>query len=230
MGIKKRKDAMKHIGLIAFDLDGTICNTLHDIAASLNRALESLGFPAYSDDAVSDLIGKSIDYMCKNAVPKGREGDWTAVRDAFFADYFDRLCDSTVPYPEMPELLETLQAHGYRLAVVTNKPDPHAKKLLKTLFPPEGAVFDRIQGQCPEFPTKPNPAMLDCVREELGFTREETLYLGDMDVDVQFAKNAGVRCVGCGWGYRGEAFLREAGADLVLSHPSELKNVLQIKD
>ena len=73
--------------------------------------------------------------MCKNAVPKGREGDWTAVRDAFFADYFDRLCDSTVPYPEMPELLETLQAHGYRLAVVTNKPDPHAKKLLKTAAP-----------------------------------------------------------------------------------------------
>lgn len=218
---------MKQIKLIAFDLDGTICNTLHDIAASLNRALESLGFPTYSDDGVSGIIGKSIVYMCKHAVPEGHENDWEAVRDAFFADYYTHLCDSTVPYPEMPELLHALCARGIRLAVVTNKPDPHAKKMLKALFPPDGSVFDRIQGQDPALPTKPDPTMLDSVREELGFSREETLYLGDMDVDVQFAKNAGVRCVGCGWGYRGEAFLHESGADIVLSHPLELLEVLK---
>ena len=218
---------MKQIRLIAFDLDGTICNTLHDIAASLNRALASLGFPTYSDEGVSGIIGKSIVYMCRHAVPEGHENDWEAVRDAFFEDYFAHLCDSTVPYPEMPELLHALRARGIRLAVVTNKPDPHAKKMLKVLFPPDGSVFDRIQGQDPSLPVKPDPTMLDSVREELGFTREETLYLGDMDVDVQFAKNAGVLCIGCGWGYRGEAFLREAGADVVLSHPSELLEALK---
>ena len=217
---------MKHIGLIAFDLDGTICNTLHDIAASLNHALESLGFPTCSDEGVSGLIGKSVVYMCRHAVPAGHENDWEAVRDAFFADYYLHLCDSTVPYPEMPELLEALRARGCRLAVVTNKPDPHAKKMLKALFPPDGTLFDSIQGQDPALPTKPDPTMLDRTREALGFTREETLYLGDMDVDVQFAENAGVLCVGCGWGYRGEAFLREAGADFVISRPSELLEVL----
>ena len=221
---------MNRIKLIAFDLDGTICDTLHDIAASLNRALASLGFPTYSDDGVSALIGKSISYMCQNAVPEGRENDWTVVRDAFFADYYEHLCDNTVPYPEMRELLQALKAHGYMLAVATNKPDPHAKKLLKALFPPDGAIFSVIQGQDPALPTKPAPNMLDLVREAVGCTREETLYLGDMDVDVQFAKNAGVPCAGCAWGYRGEVFLKEAGAEHVLTHPLALLDLLHTID
>ena len=217
---------MGHIKLISFDLDGTICNTLGDIAGSLNRALDALGFPTFSDEGVSAIIGKSIVYMCRHAVPAGHENDWEAVRDGFFADYYIHLCDHTVPYPEMPELLQALKDRGYRLAVVTNKPDPHAKKMLELLFPPDGAIFDRVLGQTPALPVKPNPDMLDRVRESLGFTREQTLYLGDMDVDLLFAKNAGVPCVGCGWGYRGEAFLREAGADHVIAHPLALLDIL----
>ena len=219
---------MKRIKFIAFDLDGTICNTLGDIAASLNRALASFGFPVLSEDGVSALVGKSVTYMCQKAVPKGHENDWPAVREAFFADYYEHLCDHTVPYDGMPELLQALYARGVALAVVTNKPDPHAKKMLRELFPPDGRPFAVIQGQDPAFATKPDAEMLDRVRGGLGFTREETLYLGDMDVDVQFAHNAGVPCAGCGWGFRGAAFLKEAGADYVLSHPSDLWNVLKI--
>lgn len=224
---QRTAQGIRPIKLIAFDLDGTICNTLGDIAASLNRALGAMHFPTYSDAGVSALIGKSIVYMCKHAVPAGHENDWEAVRDRFFEDYYEHLCDSTAPYPEMPALLGALKAQGYRLAVVTNKPDPHAKKMLKLLFPPDGTLFDCVLGQSSAFPTKPDAAMLDHVRESLGAAREETLYLGDMDVDLQFAKNAGVRCVGCGWGYRGEAFLREAGAAYVLSHPLELLDCLK---
>lgn len=216
---------MNRIKLIAFDLDGTICNTLHDIAASLNRALMSLGFPTFSDDAVSAIIGKSVVFMCQHAVPAGHEEEWPAVRDAFYADYLVHLCDNTVPYPEMAELLLTLKERGYRLAVVTNKPDPHAKKMLRILFPADR--FDAVLGQDPAIPNKPNSAMLDRVREALGVSREETLYLGDMDVDVQFAKNSGVPCVGCGWGYRGEALLKEAGAPYVISHPLALLPLLK---
>lgn len=211
--------------LVAFDLDGTICNTLKDIASSLNRALDALGFPTYSDEGVSGLIGKSIVYMCKNAVPQDRFEAWTNVRDGFLADYAEHLCDTTVPYPEMPEMLHALKTRGITLAVVTNKPDPHAKKMIRTLFPEEG-LFAVVQGQCADYPVKPDPTMLDVVRESLGFTREETLYLGDMDVDLQFAKNAGLTCVGCGWGYRGETFLREAGAEHVISHPLELLEII----
>ena len=211
--------------LVAFDLDGTICDTLKDIASSLNRALEAQGFATYSDDSVSGLIGKSIVYMCKNAVPKDRPEAWTAVRDGFLEDYAEHLCDTTVPYPEMPEMLKALKARGVTLAVVTNKPDPHAKKMIRLLFG-EGTLFSRVQGQCADYPVKPDPTMLDVVRESLGFTREETLYLGDMDVDLQFAKNAGLTCVGCGWGYRGEAFLKEAGASHVISHPLELLEII----
>ena len=212
--------------LVAFDLDGTICNTLSDIASSLNRALAAQGFPTFSDDGVSGIIGKSIVYMCKHAVPADRAEAWTDVRDGFLADYAEHLCDTTVPYPEMPEMLRALKARGITLAVVTNKPDPHAKKMIRTLFPPEGSLFSRVQGQCADYPVKPDPTMLDVVREDLGFSREETLYLGDMDVDLQFAKNAGLKCVGCGWGYRGEAFLKEAGAEHVISHPLELLEII----
>ena len=211
--------------LVAFDLDGTICNTLADIASSLNRSLAAQGFRTYSDDDVSGLIGKSIVYMCKNAVPQDRFEAWTDVRDGFLDDYSEHLCDTTVPYPEMPELLHALRRRGITLAVVTNKPDPHAKKMIRTLFPEEG-LFARVQGQCADYPVKPDPTMLDVVRGDLGFSREETLYLGDMDVDLQFAKNAGLTCVGCGWGYRGEAFLREAGAKHVISHPLELLEII----
>ena len=211
--------------LVAFDLDGTICNTLSDIASSLNRALKSLGFSTYSDEGVSGLIGKSIVYMCKNAVPQDRFEAWTDVRDGFLSDYAEHLCDTTVPYLEMPEMLHALRRRGITLAVVTNKPDPHAKKMIRTLFPEDG-LFARVQGQCADYPVKPDPTMLDVVRESLGFTREETLYLGDMDVDLQFAKNAGLQCVGCGWGYRGEAFLKEAGAEHVISHPLELLEII----
>ena len=211
--------------LVAFDLDGTICNTLSDIASSLNRALKAQGFSTYSDEDVSGLIGKSIVYMCKNAVPQDRFEAWTDVRDGFLSDYAEHLCDTTVPYPEMPEMLHALRRRGVTLAVVTNKPDPHAKKMIRTLFPEDG-LFSCVQGQCEEYPVKPDPTMLDVVRESLGFTREETLYLGDMDVDLQFAKNAGLICVGCGWGYRGEAFLKEAGAKHVISHPLELLGII----
>ena len=211
--------------MVAFDLDGTICNTLPDIASSLNRALAALGFQTCSNDGVSALIGKSITYMCKNAVPQDRFETWIDVRNGFLEDYAEHLCDTTVPYPEMPELLHALKERGVTLAVVTNKPDPHAKKMIRTLFPEDG-LFACVQGQCEQYPVKPDPTMLDVVRGSLGFSREETLYLGDMDVDVQFAKNAGLACVGCDWGYRGEAFLREAGAEYVISHPLELLDII----
>ena len=220
--MEQKKNRFK---LVALDLDGTICNTLKDIASSLNRALAAQGFPTYSDDGVSALIGKSIVYMCKNAVPADRAEEWIGVRDGFLADYAEHLCDTTVPYPEMPEMLHELRRRGVTLAVVTNKPDPHAKKMIRTLFPEDG-LFARVQGQCADYPVKPDPAMLDVVRGSLGFSREETLYLGDMDVDLQFAKNAGLTCVGCGWGYRGEAFLKDAGAEHVISHPLELLEII----
>ena len=217
---------MNRIKLIAFDLDGTLCNTLKDIASSLNLALRYFGFPTYSDDEVSGLVGKSVIYMCKHAVPEGHEDEWQKLVDRWHIEYAAHLCDTTVPYDGMPETLSALRRQGIALACVTNKPHRHAVPMLQRLFPPDGSLFARIQGQSPEYPTKPDPFMMDMVREELGFTREETLYVGDMDVDVQFAKNSGLRFAGCGWGFRGEAFLREAGAEIVMKEPKDLLDLL----
>ena len=218
---------MNRIKLIAFDLDGTLCNTLRDIASSLNYALAHFGFPVLSDSEVSGLVGKSVVYMCRNAVPQEHADMWEQVVERWHVEYAEHLCDTTVPYAGMRETLEMLKAQGYTFAVVTNKPDRHAKPMIDRLVP---SLFSRVQGQTPEYPTKPDPFMMDMVREELGFSREETLYVGDMDVDVQFAKNSGLRFAGCGWGFRGEAFLREAGAETVLNEPKDLLDLLQNTD
>ncbi len=229
-GSNREGSFMSRIKLIAFDLDGTLCNTLKDIAASLNYALAHFGFPTFSDSEVSQLVGKSVVYMCRNAVPKGHEDDWEKLVERWHVEYAAHLCDTTVPYEGMPETLKALHAQGVRLACVTNKPHRHAVPMLQKLFPPDGAIFSCIQGQSPEYPTKPDPFMMDMVREKLGFTREETLYVGDMDVDVQFAKNSGLKFAGCDWGFRGEAFLREAGAEIVLKEPKDLLGLLKNMD
>ena len=107
--MKQNKTQFK---LVAFDLDGTICNTLKDIASSLNRALAKLGYPTFTDEGVSGIIGKSIVYMCKHAVPADNPDAWVDVRDGFLEDYAEHLCDTTVPYPEMTEMLHALKARG----------------------------------------------------------------------------------------------------------------------
>ncbi len=218
---------MNRIKLIAFDLDGTLCYTLKDIAASLNHALAYFGYPTFSDDGVSNLVGKSVVYMCKNALPKGHEDEWEALVERWHVEYAAHCCDTTEPYPGMRETLKALKEQCYTLACVTNKPNRHAVPILERLFPPNGELFSRIQGQTPEYPTKPDPFMMDMVRDELGFSREETLYVGDMDVDVQFAKNSGLRFAGCAWGFRGEAFLREAGAQIVMQKPEDLLELVK---
>ena len=110
---------MNRIKLIAFDLDGTLCNTLKDIASSLNLALRYFGFPTYSDDEVSGLVGKSVIYMCKHAVPEGHEDEWQKLVDRWHIEYAAHLCDTTVPYDGMPETLSALRRQGIARRMVS---------------------------------------------------------------------------------------------------------------
>lgn len=208
--------------LVLFDLDGTLCNTLADITDSLNRALTMCGFPVFSAEETSAMIGRSTTYLCQRAMPHGHENDWETVRDHYLADYQRHLCDKTVPYAGIPEALSALKAAGHTLAVVTNKPHAHAVSLIRQLFANNGACFSQVQGQSPKFLLKPDPESLAFVIANLGFTPTDAVYVGDSDVDVRFAQNIGVPFIGCAWGFRGREALQNAGALTVVDHPSEL--------
>lgn len=213
--------------LVLFDLDGTLCDTLADISASLNRALTLCGFPVFTEAETSAMIGRSVTYLCQRAMPRGHENDWETVRDHFLTDYAKHLCDTTVPYPGMPEALDALTDAGYTLAVVTNKPHAHAVALVAHAFRHNGACFAQVQGQSPKFLLKPDPESLAFVIQNLGFTPGDAVYVGDSDVDVRFAENMGIPFIGCAWGFRGRDALLHAGAKTVIDRPDELLSAVE---
>ena len=216
--------------LIAFDLDGTLCNTIADIASSLNLALEAHGIEPYSLEQIKGMVGRSMVYMCQRAMPRGRENDWKPVMDTYFKEYSRHLLDTTLPYPGMPETLNALKAKGCQLAVVTNKPHAHAVAVVSGLFKNHGAVFNQIQGQNSKFTLKPNPESLQFVLDNLGVKNRDALYVGDSEVDFQFARNAQMHFCGAGWGFRGRAFLEELGSEFVIDKPEELLKVVSLLD
>lgn len=214
------------IKLIAFDLDGTLCDTITDIASSLNRALILHDIVPYTREQVKSMVGRSMVYLCQRAMPRGRENDWKPVMEDYFKAYSRHLCDTTRPYQGIPEMLNALRKAGYAVACVTNKPHANAVWMLSHLFEKNGAVFNQIQGQNSKFALKPNPESLQFVINNLGFVPEETLYVGDMDVDLQFARNAGMPFCGVSWGFKGRQALEEIGSEFVIDEPMQIFEVL----
>ncbi|MCL2672454.1 MAG: HAD family hydrolase [Clostridiales bacterium] len=207
---------------LAFDLDGTLCNTLPDITGSLNRALAAEGFAPHTEEAVSRMVGRSIVWMVECALPDADEATRARVRDAYFADYARHYAEYTYIYPGLLPVLEQLHAAGHKMAVVTNKPHAHAVRLVETLFPRHGTIFSQVLGQSPRFPPKPAPEMLRAVLRMQGIAIEDAVYIGDSEVDLSFAKNAELPCLACGWGFLGAEGLKELGAEHILYAPADL--------
>lgn len=214
------------IKLIAFDLDGTLCDTIQDIATSLNMALVQNNIPPYSRERIKGMTGRSMVYMCQRAMPAGRENDWKAVMEQYSAFYSRHLCDTTRPYPGILELLPELRRNGYLVALVSNKPHPHTVQMASKLFPKNGAVFNQVLGQNSKFALKPHPEPLLFVLNNLGVKPEETLYVGDTDVDWQFANNTGTHFCGAAWGFKGRELLEQLGSEFVIDRPGQLWDVL----
>ena len=217
----------RKIKLIAFDLDGTLCNTIADIAASMNRALVKHNIVPYTEMQIQGMVGHSMVNLCRRAMPNGREDEWRAVMEDYFSDYSRHLTDTTCPYAGIPELLSALKAQGYTLACVSNKPHPNTVQMITELFSHRGEVFSRVQGQNEKFTLKPHPDSLLFVIRNLGFTPEETLYVGDSDVDYQFARNAMTHFCGVAWGFKGRALLEELNSEFIIDNPGELFGVLE---
>ena len=211
--------------LIAFDLDGTVADTLADLAASVNFALAKRGLPTYPVDDYRQFVGNGVDNLMMQVLKEHytpAEGE--GMKADFSAYYADHCLDYTREYPGIADLLRELSDSGCMTAVISNKPDRFVPVILKKLYPDHR--FTLAWGQQAELPRKPAPDALLKAMAVCGVSGEEVLYVGDSNVDVAFAHAAGVKVCGVSWGFRGAEELREAGADVIVDSAEKLKKII----
>ncbi|MBQ8176935.1 MAG: HAD family hydrolase [Oscillospiraceae bacterium] len=212
--------------LAIFDLDGTILNTLDDLADSLNHVLAEHGFPQHTADEVRMMVGNGILNLIKRALPDNAE---QAVVETVYNDFnkYYKLhsADKTKPYEGIIEMLEQLKSSGVKLAVVSNKADYAVQDLCVKYF---GRIFDAVAGEKTGVPKKPAPDAVNNILAQLGIERKKSVYIGDSDVDLQTAENSEMDCIAVNWGFRDEKLLRENGAELIVSSPSEIVKIITI--
>ena len=211
------------IKAVLFDLDGTLTNTLPDIAGAMNRSLRHFGLPEWNVDDYRHLVGNGAVKLAERAV-RERQELMPAVLDLYMRDYRDHSAVETAPYPGIPELLLQLRDRGISLCVYSNKPDPDTQFIVRYYFP--DTVFTVIQGSRPGLPLKPDPAVPLSIAAELGLSPAEFAYLGDSGVDMRCAAAAGMRPFGVLWGFRDAAELTADGAEALLTGPSDLLDYL----
>lgn len=214
---------------IFFDLDGTICNTLEDLACCCNRALEDFGFPAHPTEEYKYIVGNGVDKQMERAIPKDSYSKDIAekVKARFLEYYATGYKSFTRPYDGIADTLDELLNMGIRLAVFSNKPDEFTKEIVKTMFPGQ---FEMAVGNRPGKPTKPNPEVLLDMMGALGVKPDECLYCGDSGVDMQTAKAAGLYKIGVLWGFRQKDELMENGADALAEYPGDLLAIVKEVD
>lgn len=206
--------------LYIFDLDGTILDTLQDLAISVNYALGVFDFPCLSESEVADRTGNGVKRLVEQSVPCGTDKKTAlAVLDVFKQHYFYHCADHTKPYDGIIELLKTLKANGKKCAVVSNKMDSAVQELAKDYF---DGLFDAVVGQRDDVRAKPYPDSVNKVIETLSVERSKCVYIGDSEVDVQTASNADLPCICVSWGFRGRVRLVEAGAKTIVDDPRQI--------
>jgi len=208
---------------VIFDLDGTLADTLDDIAAAMNAVLERRGLPAHERAAYRLMIGQGLRNLVHEALPASRRDDdevAAACLDDMMAEYRRHLLDRTRLYDGVAELLARLRDEELGLAVLSNKADELTQRIVAALVEP--GTFDVVLGARPDLPRKPDPTAAVLVAERLGVAPARVAYLGDSGVDMRTAVAAGMIAVGVTWGLRGREELLASGARLLLDHPLEL--------
>lgn len=213
---------MKHA--VIFDLDGTLLNTLGDLRAATNHALEVRGLPPHSMEEIRQFIGNGIRLLICRAMPEGTpEAEIDAALDDFKAYYAAHIHDRTVPYDGIPQLLTALRKRGIQVAVLSNKIDSASQQLIDYFFP---GKTDVVFGEHVGVPRKPDPTSCRMVMQQLGVQPEQVLYVGDSGTDMQTAKNAGLYAVGVTWGFRSKEVLLKCGADVLVHRPEQILQIL----
>ena len=207
-----------------FDLDGTLLNTLADLRESTNYALKKFDFPVRSTEEIRNFVGNGLRMLIRRAVPNFADEETVdRVLAEMKAHYREHYHDGTVPYDGILPFLRKMKNCGFRMAIVSNKADPMVQ-LLRTLY------FDDLisvaVGELEGIARKPAPDMVEIAMQRLGCTAENAVYIGDSEVDIETAKNAGLPCLSVGWGFRDEEILHNAGAKTIYHSPAELQEAL----
>ena len=213
------------IKAVIFDLDGTLLNTIEDLANACNYALKQSDFPTHEVDKYKTFVGDGRYKLIERIVPAESKNDETIskVLELFDEYYEAHMIDMTKPYEGIIELLDKLNYSGLKLAVVSNKPHEFTVEVVKKFF---GDNLHITFGHRENTPTKPNPYSVLEAMELFNIAKDECVYVGDSNVDIETARNAGVKSVGVAWGFRGTGELQEAGADYIVNTTAELKKLI----
>jgi phosphoglycolate phosphatase len=210
---------------VIFDLDGTLVDSLTDLADSMNYVLEKNGFHGHGLHAYKYFIGRGIRNLVINALPEEKRDEETISRchEQMVAHYNSNCLSKTIPYEGIQELLHALNSKGLKLSVFSNKADEFTKKITYSLFP---GIFEIVRGLTDITLRKPDPSGALAIAGEMNLAPSEIAYLGDTSTDMQTAVNAGMYAVGVLWGFRTKEELLENGAQYLLHNPMELLNLI----
>lgn len=206
-----------------FDLDGTIANSIRDLADAVNFGLRELGYPEHTVESYKMKVGNGAKKLCERALPDGCKSDADRLHELFREYYRLHYMDNTAAYSGIPELMKKLSDNGVILAVATNKPQDVAREIVAKLLPE--ISFVKILGGTDDRPKKPDPAV---IREILAnMNGDNTVFMiGDSNVDIRTAKNSGLISIGCLWGFRSREELEAEGADNIASSPMQIADII----
>ena len=212
--------------LVIFDLDGTLLNTIQDLSAAVNHALKSCGWPQRTQQECLQFVGNGAAKLLERSLPPGKQtpAEINKLRPFFEKYYNDHLADFTTPYPGMIETLHALVSRGCLLAVASNKYHIATQKIIAHFFP--DISFVAVLGQREGVPTKPNPAIVEEILQQAGTLKKQCIYVGDSDVDIQTARNGGVRACGVTWGFRSQETLKALSPEFLIRRPEELLDII----
>lgn len=206
---------------VLFDMDGTVLDTLDDLADSVNRSLAEFSLPSVETSVVSRNLGNGAAYLIRHCVPQDTPDKLYEQVLAFYKPWYDAHCRiKTRPYEGIPELMRDLKAQGLRLAIISNKPDPAVQELAAFFFP---GLTEIVVGESPSIRRKPSPDTVLAAVSRMGLAVDDCVYVGDSEVDIETARNAGMSCISVTWGFRDEKVLVSSGATRLAHTPTELQ-------
>lgn len=209
---------------VFFDLDGTLLDTLEDLADSVNEMLRKYSCPERSLDEIRQFVGNGMKKLVESSVSENFDKkDFDSAYEFFRSSYGKNMQNKTHPYDGIEECLEDLKKAGIKTVVISNKNDDAVKSLCEKYFP--GLVTFAV-GVKEGIPPKPDPAMIFSAEEKIGLKKEECIFVGDSDTDMLTAKNVGMKSVGVLWGFRDRGVLENSGADFIVSSPRDITKII----
>ena len=213
---------MRYKGIL-FDMDGTVLDTLSDLHAAVNHSLRRFGFAPVDRETVRAGLGNGAAHLLRCCLPPEAQGELAPLLEYYLPWYESHCRIETRPYPGVLPLMERLRAGGRKLAIISNKPDAAVRELAEAFFPD---LLDSAVGESAAVRRKPDADAVLAAAAQMGLPVEDCVYVGDTEVDLQTARNAGMACICVGWGFRDEAQLRAAGAERIAHSAGELESFL----